>query len=249
MDTHFLSPDRRIRVLTVGITATVSLYALMALIAEPMRALGATTDTETAVVQVTLAAAIGMNCDADGGGSGSGETLALATITEYGDTGPLNATVTVGTNVVQCNIRTNNAAGWDLAWRVTTGSGGFSTGYMINQFENVIDYFESTDETTPTAWNGGTEPADDESAWGGRLSSTSDHFADSPLTWNANAADGTERWLKVSSGSTTVIATGTNATSDTGDNNYIGFRVEVGSDKIQPTGTYRVTVNFTATTQ
>lgn len=249
MKISLLTVDRRVRVVTVGIAAACSLYLLMALVAEPMRAFGATTDTESAIVQVTLAAAIGMNCDANGGGAGSGETLALSTITDWGDTGPLNATVTVGTNAVQCIIRTNNSAGWDLAWRVTTGSGGTSTGYMINQFENVIDYFESTNETTPTAWNGGTEPAANESAWGGRLSSTSDHFADSPLTWGTNTVNGTEKWLKVSSGSTTVIATGTNATDDTGDSNYIGFRVGVGADKIQPTGTYQVTVVFTATTQ
>jgi hypothetical protein len=54
--------------------------------------------------------------------------------------------------------------------------------------------------------------------------------------------------MKVVSGASLVtIATATNATSDSGDNHYIGFRVEVGSDKIQPTGVYQATVTFTAT--
>lgn len=170
-----------------------------------------------------------------------------------GDTGPLNATVTVGTNVVHCNIRSNNSAGYDLDWRVTTGSGGTKTGYMISQFEDVIspfNYSASNAETVPVAWNGGTTPSNSQSAWGGRLSSTSDHFSDSPISsWGTNGVDGTEKWMKVSSGASTTIATATNPTSDTGDNHYIGFRAEVGTNKIQPTGTYKVTVIFTAATQ
>jgi hypothetical protein len=234
------------------VVATVSAYLLFVVVGEPSNVFGATSDTESAVIQVTLGAAIGMNCDADGSGAGSGETLSLSSITEYGDTGPLNGTVTVGTNAVVCNIRTNNSAGYDLSWRVTTGSGGTKTGYMISQFEDVIapfNYSASNAESVPAAWNGGTTPSNSQAAWGGRLSSTSDEFANSPVSWGNNGVDGTEKWMKVSSGTTTVIATGNDSTPGGGENQYLGFRVEVGSDKIQPTGVYRVTVVFTAATQ
>jgi hypothetical protein len=254
MENIFLIPERRVRVLTVAFAAVIGLYVLMAFVAEPLGALGASSDSESVVVSITINDAIGLNCDADGGGAGSGETLSLASITDSGDTGPLNNSSTgtlLGTKVALCKVVTNSQAGWTLGWRVTTGSGGTKTGYMISQFEDFIDPFNYSDanaETTPVAW-GASVPTAVQSAWGGRLSDRSDNFATSPRSWGADAADGTEKWLKVSSGSTVTVAQGNTETSDDGARNYIGFRVEVGPDKIQPSGTYKVTVNFTASNQ
>jgi hypothetical protein len=230
------------------------LFGVLFVTVEPMRVFGASSDSESMIVSITIGATVGLNCDADGGGAGSGETLSLASITDSGDTGPLNNSSTgtlLGTKVALCKVVTNSQAGWTLGWRVTTGSGGTKTGYMISQFEDFIDPFNYSDanaETTPVAW-GASVPTAVQSAWGGRLSDRSDNFATSPRSWGADAADGTEKWLKVSSGSTVTIALSNNATSNQGARNYIGFRVEVGPDKIQPSGTYKVTVNFTASNQ
>ena len=245
-----LAPGRRVRVLSVGLAASAGLYVLVAMVAEPMRAFGATSDSETAVVQIALGASIGLNCDANGGGAGSGETLALTGFNDAGDTGPLNSSVTIGTNAVRCNVRTNNTTGYNLAWRVTTGSGGTGTGFMINQCEDKLHPFRYTQSdaySTPTAWNSTAVPST-VSAWGGRLAAASAGYAASPVTWSADAATN-EKWMAVSTGATTTIARENTETAETGNNNDIGFRVEVGGDKIQPTGTYRATVTFTASTQ
>ena len=250
MKTTKSTPVNLNRVTVLTAVAAACLYTLVVMIAEPMQALGATTDTETAVVQLTLGASIGLNCDADGGGAGSGETLSLTGFSDSGDTGPLNGSVTVGTNAVNCNIRTNNTAGYNLAWRVTSGSGGAGTGHMINQFEDKLHPFRYTQSdaySTPTAWNSTAVPST-VSAWGGRLAAASAGYAASPVTWSADAATN-EKWMALSTGATTTIARENTETAETGSNNDIGFRVEVGSDKIQPTGTYRATVTFTASTQ
>ena len=251
MENSSLSPERRVRVLSLGLTASVGLYVLVAMVAEPMRALGATSDSEDAVVQIALTASIGLNCDADGGGAGSGETLALTGFSDSGDTGELNSSVTVGTNAVNCNVRTNNTAGYDLAWQVTSGSGGNNTGYMISQFEDLLHPFRysvgSDAYATPTNWNSTAVPSS-VSAWGGRIADTSSGYTASPITWGADASSN-EKWMAVSTGATTTIARENTETQETGSNNYIGFRVQVGADKIQPTGTYQSTVTFTASTQ
>src|SRR5665213_1954551 len=92
-----ITPERRIRIFTVGVSAMIGLYLLTAFVAEPLHSL-ATSDTETAIVQVTVAAAIGLACDANlDGRVGSGETLSLGTITYTGDTG-----VYSNTRAVKC---------------------------------------------------------------------------------------------------------------------------------------------------
>ncbi|PIQ75899.1 hypothetical protein COU78_07020 [Candidatus Peregrinibacteria bacterium CG10_big_fil_rev_8_21_14_0_10_49_24] len=250
MEHVFLSPERRIRVLSTAIAAAVALYAVVAIVAEPIRALGASSDSETAVVQIAISSGIGINCDADAGGAGSGETLALTGFSDSGDTGELNSSVTVGTNAVRCNVRTNNSAGYDLAWKATSGSGGASTGYMINQFEDTLTpfrYTQSDGTTAPTAWNATSVPST-VAAWGGRLADSSAGYANSPITWGADASSN-EKWMGVASGSTVTIARENAETVDAGSNNDIGFRVAVGGDKIQPSGTYQTTVTFTATVQ
>ncbi|PIR50352.1 hypothetical protein COU78_07015 [Candidatus Peregrinibacteria bacterium CG10_big_fil_rev_8_21_14_0_10_49_24] len=238
------------RVVTLSTVAAVSLYFLVAMVAEPIRALGASTDSETAVVRIILGAGIGINCDADGGGASSGETLALTGFSDSGDTGELNGTVTVGTNAVLCNVRTSNTAGYDLAWQVATGSGGASTGYMINQFEDTLTpfrYTQSDSTTAPTAWDATAVPAT-VAAWGGRLAESSSGHTAAPITWGADASSN-EKWMAVASGSSVTIGRENTVTQEAGSNNYIGFRVEVGGSKIQPSGTYQATVTFTASVQ
>jgi hypothetical protein len=250
MNTSFNTEVDSKRVVTLGVVSAVCLYFLVAMVAEPIRALGASTDSETAIVRIILGAGIGINCDGDGGGAGSGETLALTGFSDSGDTGELNSSVTVGTNAVLCNVRTSNTSGYNLAWQAATGSGGTGTGYMINQFEDKLTpfrYTQSDSTTAPTAWDATAVPAS-LSAWGGRLADSSSGHTSAPITWGADASS-SEKWMAVGSGTSVTIGRENTVTQDSGSNNYIGFRVEVGGSKIQPSGTYKATVTFTASVQ
>ncbi|MBU2213894.1 hypothetical protein KJ996_04645 [Patescibacteria group bacterium] len=232
--TLILSPQRRLRVFTVGIAAMISLYALVAFVAEPTRGFAA---NDSSIVEVVIASGLAITC--------TPTTLTLPTITEDGDTSFYHVD-----RDINCNVRTNDTEGYTLAWQVTTGSGGTATGYMINQFEDVITpfrYTQADSQSAPTAWDGTAVPTS-VSAWGGRVSATS-HVSDSPLTWGADSGDTSEKWMAVSTGATTTVATANNESPQAGDDYYIGFRVQVGTAKIQPTGTYQATVVFTTTNQ
>lgn len=243
MDTlHTLSPERRIRVLTVGLAAAVSLLLLTILVAEPMRTFA---DDEDVVVSVALASAIGLACDANQDDiPGSGETLNLGTITYTGDTGAYD-----DARAAKCRITTNSTTGYTLGWRVYTGSGGFSTGHLINQFEDTIAAFGTGSAFLYTkTWELNPDGLTNDSRWGGRVSSTSSGSDVNPLDWGTDASS--EKWARVSTGSTTTIRQSTTSTqTGSGDLIKIGFRAEVGATKIQPSGTYKATVTFTAATQ
>jgi len=221
-----LVPHRRVRVLTVGLAALLSLYAMMLFLAEPLRVLGAA-DSESVVVNLIVAAAISNTCTTP---------VSLGTITGTGDSGAYNAS-----RATACTVITNNSLGYTLAWRVTTGSGGTSTGYMINQYEDTIAPFSPAVVSTPETWS----VAAAASEWGARLSSTSTTV--NTGTWGTDASS--EKWLNVGTGSTVTIATRNTETSGAGDTENVGFRGEIGASKSQPTGNYTVTVIFTATTQ
>ncbi len=239
-----LTPARKQRAVTVGIVAAIGLYCMTVTVAEPLRGLAATED-ETAIVQLTLEAALGMACDANGDGSrGSGETLSLGTITYTGDTGAYS-----NSRAVRCHIQTNNTAGYTLGWRVRTGSGGFSTGHLINQFENIIQAFGTGSASNYTkAWELNPSGNTNDSRWGGRVSSTSSGSDVSPMFWGTDAS--TEKWARVKTGSTlTIRQSNTASQHGSGDLIRIGFRAQVGVLKVQPTGTYQTTVTFTAATQ
>jgi hypothetical protein len=239
-----LSPERRWKVLTVGIAAMASLYALTAFVAEPLRGLAAT-DSETAIVQVTVAASLGLACDANGDNSrGSGETLSLGTITFTGDTGAYS-----DNRAVKCRVSTNNITGYTLAWRVLTGSGGASTGHLISQYENIIAAFGTGSASNYTkTWELNPTGNTNDSRWGGRVSSTSSGSDVAPMQWGTD--NSSEKWARVKTGATVTIRQSTvQSQSGSGDLIKIGFRAQVGATKIQPTGTYQTTVTFTAATQ
>jgi hypothetical protein len=251
---NILSSERRARVLTVGVSALVSLYFLAALVAEPMRGFAAS-DVDGKVSVVVTATASALECtDANGDGNGDDENLALPNITVDGDSGLYNAA-----RDIHCNVKSNNSAGYTLSWQVTTGSGGTSTGYMINEFEDTIAPFRFTNdgndaETTTVAWPSSGEVDAGESAWGGRLSSTSSAFTEdnaavdiTSTEWGGAGSDGdsNEKWARVASDTSVAFASATTNTVDAGDDHFVGFRVEIGSTKQQPTGTYEVEVDFT----
>jgi hypothetical protein len=240
---HSLSPERRIRVLTVGFAAAVSLFFLTVLVAEPMR--GFAQDSETTVVSVTLASAIGLACDGNvDGTAGSGETLNLGTITFTGDTGAYDAS-----RAARCHVKTNNTTGYTLGWRVATGSGGTQTGHLISQFEDIIQAFGTGSASNYTkTWELNPVANTNDSRWGGRVSSTSSGSDVAPMQWGTDASS--EKWARVKTGSTLTIRQSTvPSQSGFGDLIRIGFRAQVGATKVQPTGTYKATVTFTAAAQ
>lgn len=238
-----LSPQRRIRVLTVGLAASASLLLLTILVAEPMRSFAQ--DSEDVVVSVTLASAIGLSCDANQDNiRGSGETLNLGTITYTGDTGAY-----ADSRAAKCRISTNSTSGYTLGWRVATGSGGTQTGHLINQYENIIAAFGTGSARNYTkTWELNPAGTTNDSRWGGRVSSTSSGSNLAPMDFGTDASS--EKWARISTGSTVTIRT-SNAQSQTGSGDLIkiGFRAQVGATKLQPSGTYKATVTFTAATQ
>jgi hypothetical protein len=241
--THsFLPPERRVRVVTVGLAATFALYLLTALLAEPLRGLAT---TETAVVSVTVAAGIALACDANGDGSrGSGETLSLGTITLTGDVGAYS-----DSRAVKCRVSTNSTTGYTLAWRVLTGSGGNLTGHLINQTENIIAAFGTGSAYSYTkAWELNPSGNTNDSRWGGRVSSTSSGTNVNPLDFGTDASS--EKWSRVKTGATiTIRSSSVLSQGGSGDLIKIGFRAQVGATHAQPTGTYKTTVTFTVATQ
>ncbi|HVW66406.1 MAG TPA: hypothetical protein VHA78_01600 [Candidatus Peribacteraceae bacterium] len=227
--------------LSMTLTAAAGLYVMVIAVAEPMRSLAASSDSETAVVQVTLGAALGLSCDANGDNRvGSGETLSLGTITYTGDTG-----VYSNSRAVKCWVATNNQTGYTLGWEVASGSGGTATGHLVSQFNDIIQAFGTGSASNNTAsWSVNSN----DSRWGGRVSSTSSGSDVAPMLWGTDGSS--EKWARVHTGSTlTIRASGVHAQSGSGDLIRIGFRAEVGATKAQPTGTYKATVTFTAATQ
>ncbi len=231
--------------IVVGSTVAAALYMCFVAIAEPLRGLAASSDSETAIVQVTLAAALSLSCDANNDDiRGSGETLSLGTITYNGDTG-----VYSDSRAVKCRVVTNNTTGYTLGWRVFTGSGGSKTGHLISQYEDVISAFGTGSASNYTkTWELNPAATTNDSRWGGRVSSTSSGSDVTPMLWGTDAAS--ERWARVKTGSTLTIRQSTAASqTGSGDLIKIGFRAQVGTTKVQPTGTYQTTVTFTAATQ
>jgi hypothetical protein len=240
-----LAPERRIRVLTVGITATFSILFLTVLVAEPLRGLAVSTDPENVIVSVTLASALGLSCDADlDGRNSSGETLNLGTITYTGDTG-----VYSNTRAAKCFVSTNNTTGYTLGWRVATGSGGAFTGHLISQYNKIITAFGTGSARNYTkTWELNPTAQTNDSRWGGRVSSTSSGSDVAPMSWGTDASS--EKWARVTTGSTvTIRQSGTQSQAGSGDLIRVGFRAQVGATKVQQTGTYKTTVTFTAATQ
>jgi hypothetical protein len=247
---NILSTERRMRVLTVGASALCGLYLLTAFVAEPLRSLAATASDNDNKVSVTVVSSITLSCtDENSDGNGDNNNLTISgSLTVGSDTGNYNVS-----DDYKCVVSTNDSAGYTLAWRVDTGSGGTATGYMISQFEDKImpfRYNNSNDaETDAVDW--GISASDAE--WGARLSSTSDSFSDVHASRQITAAEwdtngGAEDWARVSSGSAVIFAASDNETIDAGDNVYIGFRAAIGATRYQPTGVYEVLVDFTAAT-
>ncbi len=236
-----LSPERAIRVFTVGLAAAASLYLLTVTLAEPLRSFAAT-DSENVVVSLSVASDISNTCTTP---------VSLGTITRTGDTGVFD-----DTHDTECTISTNNTTGYNLTWIVSTGTGAAGartgTGYL-NGFTagNRIQPLFNTNNTTPAAMDTATAPSTaggllNSARWAARLSSTSTTTGGGSVTWGSDGAS--ETYLRVATGSAVQIANRTSQTSGAGDTEKVNFRAIIHGTAIVPTDTYKATVTFTATT-
>lgn len=245
MLSSLLSPHRRIRVLTVGICASICAYVLMMMVAEPLRSLAATSSSNV-VVSLTVAAGISNSCTSP---------VSLGTINRTGDTS-FNTCAAYGycaTNKTTCTISTNNSLGYTLSWLVATGTGsagartgtGHLNGYTAG---NRIKALTPSAAGTPEAFSNAipTSNVTNDARWAARLSSTSTTTGGAGITWGSDST--TDTWLNIGTGSAVNIANRSTQTSTSGDTENIGFRAIINGTAIVPTDTYKGTVTFTATT-
>jgi hypothetical protein len=232
-----LPAHRFIRVITVGITAAVCLYALLIVLAEPMRGFAAS-DSENVVVSLTVAADIANSCTTP---------VALGTITRTGDTGLYS-----DSRATTCTITTNNTTGYTLSWLISTGTGAAGartgTGYL-NGFTSGNRVAPFGTGSTVAAMQPIPMSVTNDARWAGRLSAASTTTGGAGKDWGADTGvTGTEKWLRVGTGSAVNISTRTTQTSVAGDVQKVGFRAIINGTAIVPTDTYKATVIFTATT-
>lgn len=248
-----MSSRRRERALTLGLIATVTLYLIVVLIAEPLRSLAQTSD-ET-VVTFTVTGALSLDCDAAATGSAAG-----------------NGTSGSGAFATsQCTPSTNNALGYTLSWIIQTGSGVspsinsgcnstttcFGTGHLISN--NVTagrpDIIRSMRvrttgdtywDTRPRILNNTTVPVGSGARWGGRLRAISTTPGGGAITWGPDT-DEAETYLHVNTGSSINVAKRTSPTIGLGDSQFFLWKVVIPSGTFQPTGSYRARVLFTVT--
>jgi hypothetical protein len=117
---------------------------------------------------------------------------------------------------------------------------GYTSGNRIAPLKPAFVSVPEAFNTTTVGVNG--------ARWAGRLSSTSTTNTGAGMTWSTDAGNSTDRFLNVATGSTVNIAKRTSQTTGGGDSEVIQFRAIIGSNVIQPSDTYKVTVTFTATT-
>lgn len=244
---HF-NRKRSDRAVVLGATATVLLYLLLVLIAEPLRSFAATTaDT---VVQFTVTGALSMTCSGTstlGSAAGNGTSGTGAMATAY------------------CQPSTNNSLGYTLSWIIQTGSGApavhanctstatcYGTGHLLSNnvtsgYPDVIQAFarKGSHVNQPGQFDSTTIGTGSGARWAARLRGNSDTTGGGTVTWGADGS--TEGFLNVATGSAVNIAKRNNVTSGAGDIENFLFKVVIPSGTFQPTGTYKATVRFTVT--
>jgi hypothetical protein len=175
-------------------------------------------------LNLDIGAIIALDCDAE---------VTMGSITGFGKSD-------LTTNSATCNVRTNNTGGYKLDWQASSES-------MSNVDADLIGAYTPVVSSTPEVW----DIEFNESAWGARLSSASTYY--NATQWGVDDTSGTAygttaKWLNVAADTPYNFIQKTSETTAAGDNEVIEFGAEIGSSKIQPSGTYGVTVTITATT-
>ena len=126
---------------------------------------------------------------------------------------------------------------WVSSWGIASGS-------MVNEYGDTIAQI-NLGAIPANGWS--VDAAS--SGWGGRVNASgTDRFAEqnSDRGWDNEDSYG-GKWSGVETSPTRIFGQWSE-TPTAGDNVKIMFGAEIGADKIQPTGTYRQEVAFTATT-
>jgi len=142
------------------------------------------------------------------------------------------------TNEQSCNVRTNESHGYSLAVKAVGTNG---TDLTNGDNDDIATLTSSA--SVPATWANAAAA----SAWGYRLKSDSDSFTGTYATaWGAT--DGYGGKFLAASGSDVIVGSYATETTDAGNDENFQFGAEIGTDKIQPTGTYTGQVTVTATT-
>ena len=140
----------------------------------------------------------------------------------------------LATNNATCNVRTNSSSGYKLEWLASTAT--------MNSGSNTIAGYSPNTANIPNAWS--INSADSE--WGAKLMSSSTTY--DSATWGAVDTYTGGKWLNVDAAAPFQFIARPSETADAGDNENLLFGADIGTDHIQPTGTYNVDVAITATT-
>lgn len=236
------------KAVALGVSSTVLLYLLATVVAEPLRAFGAT--TADMVVQFVVTGSLSMSCSAS-------STLGSAVGTGTSGTGSMAT--------AYCQPSTNNSLGYTLSWIIQTGSGApavhanctntatcYGTGHLLSNnvtsgFPDIIQAFErkGSHVNQPGQFDSTTIGSGSGSRWAARLRGNSDTAGGASVTWGADGS--TEGFLNVATGSAVNVARRNNPTSGAGDVENFLFKVVIPSGSFQPTGTYKATIRFTVT--
>ena len=141
---------------------------------------------------------------------------------------------TLTTNQAEWITKTNNAAGYELSIQASSAD-------MTNANLDTVAGYTPATPGTPEPWNIATT----DSEWGMHYSFPQSTLGNDTI-WGTGDTYA-DNWVNVPT-TPYVIETATAPTDNIGDSAVILFGAEVGSDKIQPTGTYSVDVTMTATT-
>lgn len=137
-------------------------------------------------------------------------------------------------NEASCNVITNNSDGYKLDWSASKAD-------MEDINSDTIGAYTPASTNTPETWNVNAN----DSEWGARLKSTSTDADTS--TWGATDTYAGGKWLNVDISNYEIVERSTE-TDPAGSSEILQFGAEIGANKLQPTGTYTVSVTITAVT-
>ncbi|MEI7690784.1 MAG: hypothetical protein WCI63_04120 [bacterium] len=136
------------------------------------------------------------------------------------------------TNSGTWNVKTDNDTGYTLQWRAQNVN-------MVSG-SDTLGPFVPTVGGTPNTWSGMPNTV---SWWGGHLGK--DSTTTDTAKWGTLDTYAGGKWLNVGTSDYSIVSR-PSSTTTSGDNEVIYAGAEVGTNKIQPTGTYSVIVILTA---
>ena len=129
-----------------------------------------------------------------------------------------------GTTEINCKVHSLAEDGYTLLWSIRDGS----SGSLVSEHDDAIEPYTADRIGFPESWHVSTGDAE----WGGRLKSDS---TDYDPKWGLDGES--ERWLDIPIYTFPLVHRSA-PTKKAGSNEILQFRVEIGSERIQPSGKY-----------